>query len=523
MKKILAFAMCYTWFVMGFAQQDFALAWKGQFPVKTEVRMINQERTMALGGNFNEIAMMDLVAGKVLWQIKFKDKINQKKVLDFGWDEEANAVWAKAKGDNKNEVITYHFNEMDGSILSKDAYEIQKTKNKKSKYRYKGMLEVDDTYLVLNYEKKMIVSSAGKGKKAELEVQAVGKKNWSTKVQGKYVRTLCANSIPSAASMFGGDFLRLMYAKNKVFLIYEGMSVLDFNTGKLLWQIDLDNTELDFGVFKSTQVLGRAGYPQVDETGVYVADLTKDQYCIKKYDLETGALIWKSPSFDKDFVVPDMKVFGNLIVAQFGGMLEMQSYIPGTNGRPDVCKSEYKFTGDAGVKAYDKNTGKVVWETSNMKSLGDKFNGAITNILVHGSLLYVASDKQIYAFDEQGTAKFIVPVKTVKLGKPKDIHVFKSNTLVVLCEKGIASLDLNDGKIIFATNTKKAFDYQYKEDAFFVWTGKAPGELNEFMRLDLTTGKVLGKIKNVRYPHFTPNGAYFIKFDGAKIFKYNTI
>ena len=82
-----------------------------------------------------------------------------------------------------------------------------------------------------------------------------------------------------------------------------------------------------------------------------------------------------------DDVVPDLQMSGNVLLAQFGGRLEMQTYIPGQNGNADVCKSEFKFAGNAGVKAYDTETGKVIWQTSEMKNLEDKFSGAITNII----------------------------------------------------------------------------------------------------------------------------------------------
>jgi len=59
----------------------------------------------------------------------------------------------------------------------------------------------------------------------------------------------------------------------------------------------LDNTDFDFGVFKSVQTLGRAGYPFADETGVYVADLSKKQHRIKKFDLKTGVMICQSEEF----------------------------------------------------------------------------------------------------------------------------------------------------------------------------------------------------------------------------------
>lgn len=524
MKKLLVTGAFLLSLASVYAQKEFTLEWKTEFPVNTEWRLINEDRTMTLGGDLAEIAMMDATTGKLIWKMNFKEKTGQKKAKDWNWDKDAKTVWVDVKGEKKDEVITYYFNEATGENISKEAYETRKTKKEKSRYSLKGSMNVEEHNSVvwLEYEKKKIVKSTGKGRKAELVVHASGNYSWSTSIQGNYIRTLCANGIPEAAAAFGGDFLKLMYTHDKVFVIYEGLSVLDIKTGKLLWQADFDNAEFDFGVFKSTQTLGRAGYPLADETGVYVADLSKGQYRIKKYNIETGALLWQGEPFDKDDVVPDLQVCDNVLVAQFGGRLEVQSYIPGVEGRPDVCKSEFKFAGNAGVKAYDVNTGKLLWETSAMKELGDKFSGAITNIITTQHTIYVASDKKIYAFDASGKAKYAIVAKDLKIGKPISVFMHDKNTLIVKAEEGIASINCADGKVNFASNTNKALGVFYEGDAFFVWTGKEPGDYNEFVRLDLSNGTIMGKIKGTSNPLFTTDGNHFIKFDGARIMRYKT-
>jgi hypothetical protein len=332
------------------AQKEFPLQWKGTFPVSVEWRLLNEDRSLALGGDLTEMAMLDAVTGKVMWQFTFKEKFKEKKAKDWNWDKDKGVIYITFKGDKRNEEVTHYIDERTAAVISKEQYDLVKVKTIRTKWHRKGELvigEGDNSITVaLDYEKKKVVSSAGKGTKASLSVNASGAHHWTTNIEARYIRTLCTNAIPAAAVDFGGDFLRLMYAQEKVFVIYEGLSVLDLKSGKLLWQIDLDNSEYDFGIFKSTQTLGRAGYPLVTDNAVYVADLSKGQYSIKKYDLESGKILWQGEAFDKDDVVPDMQVSGNVLLAQFGGRLNMQTYIPGTSGRPDVCKSEYKFAGD---------------------------------------------------------------------------------------------------------------------------------------------------------------------------------
>lgn len=524
MKKLLvagAFLLCLA---SAYAQKEFAQEWKTEFPGNTQWRLINEDRSMALGGDLSSIAMMDATNGKLMWQINFKEQTGEKKAKDWNWDLNAKTIWVDVKGGKKDELITYYFNEATGEKINKETYESRKLKKEKSKYTHKGSINIEEHKSVvwLEYEKKKIVKSTGKGTKAELLVNASGDYSWSTRIQANYVRSLCANGIPEAAAAFGGDFLKLMYTRDKVFVIYEGLSVLDIKTGKLLWQADFDNAEFDFGVFKSTQTLGRAGYPLADETGVYVADLSKGQYRIKKYNIENGTLLWQGEAFGKDDVVLDLQVCGNTLIAQFGGRLEVQSYIPGTDGRPDVCKSEFKFAGNAGLKAYDVNTGKLLWETSAMKELGDKFSGAITNIITTPNTIYAASDKKCYAFDASGKVKYSIVAKDLKIGKPVSVFMHDKNTMIIKAEEGIAAINVSDGKVNFSSNTGKALSVFYEGDAFFVWTGKEPGDYSEFVRLDLTTGNILGKMKGASNPLFTPDGNHFIKFDGAKIMRYKT-
>jgi len=42
------------------------------------------------------------------------------------------------------------------------------------------------------------------------------------------------------------------------------------------------------------------------------------------------------------------------------------------------------------------------------------------------------------------------------------------------------------------------------------------------VRIDLESGAIYGKIKDTAYPYFTQDGAYLIKFDGAKVLRYKT-
>lgn len=528
MKKSITSVACILLCIFSlstFAQNPFKQEWKAQFPIPVETRMINDDRSLVLGGNMNEIAMMDGVTGKIIWQLNFKEKLGQKKAKDWSWDKKVKVVWVDVKGEKKDQVVTSYFKDATGEQITEQQYKDLRSEYEKGiRWVKKGALIVDEhsTDVWLEYEPKKIVGSAGKGTKSKITVNASGTYTWNTTIDAKYIRTLCTNAIPAAAKAFGGDFFRISYAQDKVFIIYEGMSVIDIKTGKLLWQTDLDNTDFDFGLFKSTQTLGRAGFPYADATGVYVADLSKGQYRIKKFDINTGNVLWQTEAFDKDDVVPSLQVINGVLVAQFGGRLQTQTYIPGVEGRPDVCKSEYKFAGNAGVKAYDVNTGKLLWETNGMKELGDKFSGAITNIVKVGESACLASDKNFYVFESNGKVKYSTPIKAMKIGKPISMESYGKDVILLQCEEGVALISVADSKVLFATNTGNCYDYQQIGNAFFVWTGKDQFDLSEFVRVDMTTGQIYGKAKDMSYPFFTTDGEYVIKLDGTKVIRFQT-
>lgn len=521
MKKLFFTCTLLFFLTQVFAQKEFALDWKFQFDVDVDWRMINEKRTLVFAGNLAEVAMMDATSGKQLWKINIKEKYGKRKAEDIDWEKNAGVVFITMKGEKKEPDVKHYLDEKTGNEITEAEF-----KSRKPEYVWiwRGSVKSSElnTRFRISYEKKKIVGSMGKGTKSPIDIIAEGDINWRTTIEAKYIRTLCANAIPRYAADFGGDFLKIMYANNKVFVLYEGMSVLDARTGKLLWSTDLDNTEFDFGLFKSTQTLGRSGYPEVTNDAVYVADLSKGQSCIKKFDLETGKLLWAGAKFDKDDVVPDLKVSGNVLLAQFGGRLEVQTYIPGTSGRPDVCKTEVKFAGNAGIKAYDINSGSLLWETSNMKALNDKFNGAISNILVRDDKAYFASDKNMYCVKSTtGEVVFSLPIKTMKVGKPKYLF-FNNGNIILEAEDGIAAISVADGKQVYATNTGKCIDLFNEGEAWFIWTGKDAMEREELVRIDLESGAVYGKIKDTAYPYFTQDGAYLIKFDGAKVLRYKT-
>lgn len=530
-KKIWGFLLAACLATTSYAQPKFPMEYTVKFPVSPDYKMINQDRSLVLEGDMNELAMLDATNGKVLWMVNFKEKFGTKKAKDWSWDKQKGYVWISFKGESKSQEVTYYLDEMTGAkidditrlVAKQDKIKRTSKLRNKSTAKTSVYIESKGVTVSLSYERRLITGSAGKGTKTKIKVSCSGNTTWTTNIEGLVLRSLCENALGSWAST-GGDFIDLSVQGDRVFVIYEGISAIDLNTGAVLWNTSFDNTDYDFGLMKSVQTIGRAGIPVSDNSGVYIADLSKGVRAIKKLDLNTGAVIWQSEKLDKDAIVPEMMILDGALMVRFGGKVLTQTYIPSTgNGVPDRCNVAEKMIGDYGVKAYDCKSGAVLWETSKMKPAGDKFSGSISEFNTDGKSLYVASDKNVFAFEpKSGKVIFSVPAKNLKIGKPAEIYLADNNQLLITGDKGVAMIKNDNGNVVFGTPTGKCLGIQIVGDALFVWVGSKPGDLKDFVRVDLQSGAILGKMKATPYPFFTPDGEAFVKFDGGKMMRFKT-
>lgn len=521
-------AACISTAVM--AQKEFTQIYEVKFPVDADSRGINADRTLTWATDWTELAMMDAVTGKVLWTCNFKEKFGIKKAKSYNYIEEKQVLELKLKMDKDNDKIVY-LDPKSGNTLDEGTVAKLGKPAKSGLFSYmkprqvfKSWIETEGSVITLDYESKF-TTGPSKPKKTTATVTCTGANKWTTQINIQVVRSLLSNSaeVYGGPDVGNGDFLTLYARGNKIFVLYEGLSVLDMKTGKLLWETTFDNSIFDFGLMKLSQELGRAAWPIPVNDAVYIADLSEKSRCIKKLNIETGAELWKGEELPKDAIIPGLYICGNTLVAQSGGKIEKQVYIPGTSGRPDVYKREYRFDGDFGIKAYDAASGKMLWQTSDKKKeLNDKFSSLITNTLTDEKNIYVGSSKFIYCF-EAATGKVIyaLPAEDLKIGKPDNIWFYNEN-IILEGEEGVASINKGTGKVNYSTNTKKCLATFNIGNAFFVWNGKNPEDWSAFVRVDIDNGAILGKIAGTSYPKFSEDGEEFVKFDGNKIMRYKT-
>jgi outer membrane protein assembly factor BamB len=526
-KKILfIIAILVTFYAQ--AQKRFEKLYSSKWPVTVDWREYNEDLSLALGGDLREISMMDARNGKILWSMNFKEKFNMKKATTWGWENEKGLVYVDFKTNDKTTDTRYYFDELTGikiddynSIVNK--IKVTKINPWKSYTSLKSAYddEAENIHLKLAYKRKIFGSAVGEGTRTDITLESTGKYFWSTTFQGGLIRSLCDNAMGSMTSQsFGGDYLNMVVGQGKVFVVYEGISCFDIETGEKLWQSTFDNAKYNFGLFKQRQTLGRAAMPLILNNGVIVVDLSSGARKIKKLDLNTGKVIWETIQFNKNDLVPEIVVVDNVLIARFGGRIETQTYIPPVENRPAVCKKEFKLTGPFYIKAFDLNTGTLLWQSYKMKALGDKLSSGTSNILTNNHKIFFASQKNIFCM-EANSGNIIYKTKISKIGNPREIW-FRKNDVIIEGQSGIASVNAENGQFNYGLKTKRNLGSFGTPDAFYIWTGKSEFSLRDFIRVDLDNAKILGIQKKTSNPCFNPEYEEFLKFDGNKVSRFKT-
>lgn len=531
-KMLLSLALVYLG-LASIAQKQFPKLYELKFPVEVERWASDDDNTWVVAGDDGEICGVDAVTGKVAWTLNVKERFGVKRCERWKYLTDDGVVEVYCKGDKKDDIKTYRLDPMTGQDLgSASGKKPQKSKSgawsafrnaNSSSWSSAGGIELKDpsVTLYLDYDRPEMNASFGRGKRSAITVTCIGEYTWTSTVQGSFVRALCDNVVGYGDS-FGGDFISVQGNKDVVFVQYEGLSVLDMKTGKLLWETSFDYSSFDFGAIKSEMIIGRAPMPVCDASAAYVADLSKEVRAIRKFDLKTGKLIWESEKLPKDAIIAEMVVVDGTLLVRNGGRVLVQKLVTNANTGAQTCISEMKDEGDFSLDAYDIQTGKPLWVAEDLKALGDKFK-SITNMLTDGQLVYVASDRNLFALEPKtGASKWKTDVDAMKIGKPTKLHFLESD-IMVETEEGIARTKQSDGSKVYATNTDKNLGWFFEDKVFYVWTGKKADDACQFIRFNLQTGAIEGKQEEETYnPYFSPDGNEFIRKSGNTLSRYRT-
>jgi outer membrane protein assembly factor BamB len=474
MKKLLTFATLLIFAFVAKAQEDMSIIWETKLGHQILHSGTSLEGEHSYAASDKEISLFDNKTGKVIWEKKFGDiapKLNKIDELIPFWDsntiflfdrkigkdqiacmdlESGKVLWTTDKyQDVSDESVTYIGEEDCFAIaLKKELVYIRARTGEElwSTEKFKGV--VGQYYFDSNEHSLTMVNFVP----TLLGALFSGLKNQIAKIDLKTGEILWENTYIGRAErkVISRQFMyNLSVANGKVFLRLNGMQVYDFKTGAKVWSAAFDFTpEHIVGKPMGAKVFGVYGAvadPVVIDQDVYVLDMqSRSKQYVKKYDLNTGKLLWTSPEIKDAKAIPGMNVIGGKVLLQIGGIVEKQ-YMKITRTADQVITEyvvDFENVNPCGIQALDANTGKLIWES-------ERFRKGITNMITFGENVVVCSGKALYSLDlATGTEKYESPVTKGGVGLATQIQPFKDDVIVVVGEKGVSTFNANNGDVI---------------------------------------------------------------------------
>lgn len=465
--------------------------------------------TMVFNNATKKFTGLELRTGKVKWESPAYAGVELSKNISINSIE--NSEYAQVFIYNEDVLKTQilYISIVSGEVL-KDDSRFSSVNSNYELFSY-GKVRIKKT--VENTTVSLVGTMKEVGFKVKFELRASGDSPWSKEFESTAVRQLWNNA----------PYVKMDIQGDKIFVMSKQISVFDLKTGNPLWSAPFDNCDASVGL-KAKQEFGIAGWPLVSGNDVYYVDLKEDN-AIKKVEGRTGKVIWKSEKFKSSDRVPNLVLVDGVLVAQFGGMINTQIYIPNANGGA-TYKTENRFDGNFEVKAFDPAPGKLLWKTSDLTSvLGDKFKDRISTIYPLNNKVVVASGENVLCLDPKtGSLIYKTSIANAKIGNMFEVLVSDDyETLFVFCDDGIASVNAGTGKINYATKTDAIFwktpgssSYKFNQGKnTFIWVGKS-----DFIGFDLVKGAVKGKMKDNTNPQLTGDGNSIFVRDGDKVTRF---
>ena len=258
-----------------------------------------------------------------------------------------------------------------------------------------------------------------------------------------------------------------------VILRMNGIQAYDFKTGAKLWAAAFDFTAdkivgqpagaQKFGVY------GAVADPVIHGDDIYVLDMSskKAQY-IKKYDKNSGKLLWTSNEIKGAKAIPNMYVIGDKVVLQIGGIVEAQAYIRKRQGDEwiEEWKVWYPDVKPWGLQAFNTSDGSKAWDS-------EKFKKGITNSFGVDGNIVVSSGKSLYSIEaKSGNVNYEISLKDDGIGLGEGLRMYKDKAIVI-GKKGVSSHTISDGKLVNSAKYKQSYLEDMDGDYLIMKTDKA--------------------------------------------------
>lgn len=496
--------------------------WSSSFPNKPGYLMYaTSDASIVVGTNTTDAAVMDGKSGKVLWRNDFNTMLGSKKcdlqyvmdeagvlflystkdvlhVLDINTGQE---LWKSDSFKNINLNSVIYLPELKSFVIvTKDALHLIEAQTGKKLWRtekFRGAVAHNyfdksrNELILLNYKTSWGALASGyKNQIMSIDVRT-GNVNW----EQEYFGVIHINKKTNK------PVFDMMVKDDHVYLMIQGLQVLDRNSGLELWKADYDlfDTKVLLGMPDHAYFYKGIAYPLIEKDAVYLVynKPAGGKVLIQKLDKRSGNLLWEHKVDGRNNPVPTLKLVDGKLIAQLGGRINVVS--PVKVGTSYLYESKYKWDGKFGIIALDEKTGQVAWE---FKKLDDR----ITNVEVIDDKVFFADSKLLRSVHvASGNMVSSVPVKTLKCGNPFEILV-RDNKVICVGDNGLAGVNSVDMKPLFNVVHSKAGDHSNA-------TGNTYLLKNDKMIsfVDLLSGKVLGMYK------YEKGGKYSVGNNGATV------
>lgn len=517
MKKNILIAFAFA-SLMATAQEDMSSVWESKMDHKIENFGTGTEsRGYSYTASDKDITVFNNKDGKVLWTKAFKDVAPKLRKIDELiplWESDAILLFDKKMG--KDQVACIDMKT--GNLLwNSERYQLSESFGSALVGSQNESNSFADLFVDIPEENGFIVTL----KKEIIFVNAkTGEEKWSTEkfkgVVGQYIykdgHIVAVNFVPGGlGALFTGnknqiakinmangsiaweqeyvgraerkvitkEFLFDLDIKDDMIVLrMNGIQTYDFNTGAKLWAAAFDFTAdkmvgqpagaQKFGVY------GAVADPIFDGNDVYVLDMSsKSSQYLKKYDKNTGKLLWTSAEIKGARAIPAMGLSGDKVVLQLGGVVEAQAYIRRKEKQSDgsyVWVTEtrvwYPDVKPWGLQAFNTTDGSLAWDSERFKK------GISNSFTIDGNVL-ITSGKALYSIKaENGDVNYEIELKDDGIGRGEKLELYKDKA-VVIGAKGVATHNISDGKLVASAKYKKSFLEDYKGDYLIMKTDGA--------------------------------------------------
>ncbi len=502
--NLLSLAACFMLILTAQAQEDMPIVWEKKFDhkaIKVGAGLEGPDSKSYIADDKN-ITVYNTTDGSVVWTSAFKELLPRLRKCDaFAPFWESNALFVFDYKTGKDQLAVIDINT--GKVLWESA-------------KYQGLSRQNITYIpqqdafILSLSKSLVYVKARTGEEiwetstikgtiaqyvfldgdmVMFNMAPTGLSGFFTGFKNQLARIDLSTGDIKWSSTYVGvaqkkvitkePLYDLKIKKDKVILSLNGIQIFDVNTGAALWSAAYPvapTVKNKPGNAKAFGIYGAVAEPVRVGDDVYVLEFSKkSQQYIKKYDVNTGKLLWTSPEIKGARAIPNLFIIEDRVIAQIGGVVEAQSHIvqKTSDGVSESWIVENINIKPNGLQAFSTEDGSPVWDS-------ERFKKGITNGFTVDNKLYICSGKALYAIGyKDGTVEYEVGIKADGVGNAVEIMPYK-DLIVMVGEKGVSTHKLSDGSLVNSNKYRRSACLEVEGNIMLMVTAK-----NDFAAFNL--------------------------------------